>query len=128
MSRELHLTIPEECYEKLAELANECGADLDKLLESFLEGLSLFKDSILVVKRERPSLSLRDVFEEIFLSAEHGRFLVKQILRNLGVEKGFMFSDADFALIKRYAMLWFDAAWDCELLIDSFDITWRGKP
>lgn len=37
MSRKLHLTVSEECCEKLAELANECGVDLDKLFESLLE-------------------------------------------------------------------------------------------
>jgi hypothetical protein len=123
MSKKLSLNVSEDRYEKLVNLARECGVDLEGFIKALVEGVLLFSDEVLTVKRENPSYGLCEVFSEVFQNAHYGRSLVRGILRELGVERGFMLSDVDFNLKDRYLMLWFDATGDCELFIDSFDIT-----
>lgn len=88
-------------------------------MKALVEKILLFGDEVLTVKRENPSYGLGEVFQ----NAHYGRLLIREILRGLGVERGFTLSDVDFSLKDRYLMLWFDATGDCELFIDSFDIT-----
>ena len=125
MSKKLSLNVSEDRYEKLANLARECGVDLEEFMRALVEVVLLFSDEVLTIKRENPSYSLGEVFSEVFQNAHRGRSLVREILRELDVKKGFMLSDVDFNLKDRYLMLWFDATGDCELFIDSFDITWE---
>jgi hypothetical protein len=121
MSKKLSLNVSEDRYEKLANLARECGVDLEGFMKTLVEVVLLFSDEVLTIKRENLSYSLGEVFCEVFQNAHCGRSLVRGIPREL-VERGVVLSDADFNLKDRYLMLRFDAT-GCGLFINSFDIT-----
>ncbi|MEM3694311.1 MAG: hypothetical protein QXI39_09870, partial [Candidatus Bathyarchaeia archaeon] len=108
----------------LSELASRLGVSLEELAASALERISRLDDAISEVKRNNPSYSLSDVLVEVYDNASHGYKFVRSVLKDLGVEKGFIASDIDSSPKEKYLWIWFSGTEENSFYIDIFDITW----
>lgn len=123
MSKRLSLSISKDGYETLSELASRLGVSLEELAASALERIFQFY-AISEVKRNNPSYSLSDVFIEVYDNASYGYQFVRSVLKDLGVEKGFIASDISSSPKEKYLWIWFSGTEGNSFYIDIFDITW----
>lgn len=124
MSKRLSLSISKDGYETLSELASRLGVSLEELAASALERISRLDDAISEVKSNNPSYSLSDVFIEVYDNASYGYQFVRSVLKDLGVEKGFIASDISSSPKEKYLWIWFSGTEGNSFYIDIFDITW----
>lgn len=126
MVKRVSLTLTDDIYENLAALSDYYTENIQDTIKSILEIISMNSRWITNLRNDyKVSVNLKNVLTHIIYAAFHSLSLFNNVLEKMDVKGLYTLEDFEFDLDENYMWLNYSALADCDLKIDTFDITIR---